>query len=141
MTVASVTTDINIGPFKIPSNAQNMIMNNYADRNKISIELVIPEPMMSRSLATLQWIHNDRKLSSVILSSIYQLPDEGNKISDIINNMSEVNFHFAIEGLNGKGGDFLHKCIEEAKKFMKISMIDSTKTKWSELYEIRKNLI
>ena len=49
-------------------------------------------------------------------------------------------FIFKIEGLNGKGGDFLHKCIEEAKKFMKISMIDSTKTKWSELYEIRKIL-
>ncbi len=141
MTVASVTTDINIGPFKIPSNAQNMIMNNYADRNKISIELVIPEPMMSRSLATLQWIHNDRKLSLVILSSIYQLPDEVNNISKIINNMSEVNFHFAIEGLNGKGKDFLNKCIEEAKKFMKITVIDSTKTKWSELYEMKKNLI
>jgi aryl-alcohol dehydrogenase-like predicted oxidoreductase len=33
MTVATVTTDINIGPFKIPSNGQNMIMNNYAQRN------------------------------------------------------------------------------------------------------------
>ena len=39
MTVASVTTDIHIGPYIIPSNAQNMIMNNYAERNKISIEL------------------------------------------------------------------------------------------------------
>ena len=26
MTTASVTTDIHIGPFKIPSNGQNMIM-------------------------------------------------------------------------------------------------------------------
>ena len=33
MNTATVTTDIHIGPFKIPSNGQNMIMNNYADRN------------------------------------------------------------------------------------------------------------
>ena len=39
MTVASITTDINIGPFKIPSNAQNMIMNNYADRKDLKIEV------------------------------------------------------------------------------------------------------
>ena len=30
MSVATVTTDIKIGPYKIPSNGQNMIMNNYA---------------------------------------------------------------------------------------------------------------
>ena len=50
MTTASVTTDINIGPFKIPSNGQNMIMNNYAQRNNLIIEFVIPEPMMSNAL-------------------------------------------------------------------------------------------
>ena len=42
MTIASITTDINIGPYKIPSNAQNMIMNNYAQRNNLSVEIVIP---------------------------------------------------------------------------------------------------
>ena len=52
MTTASVTTDINIGPFRIPSNGQNMIMNNYAQRNNLIIEFVIPEPMMSNALAT-----------------------------------------------------------------------------------------
>ena len=35
MTIATVTTDINIGPFKIPSNGQNMIMNNYAIRKNL----------------------------------------------------------------------------------------------------------
>ena len=43
MTIATVTTDIHIGPFKIPSNGQNMIMNNYAQRNNLKVELVIPE--------------------------------------------------------------------------------------------------
>ena len=61
MTTASVTTDINIGPFKIPSNGQNMIMNNYAQRNNLIIEFVIPEPMMSNALATVQWLHKENK--------------------------------------------------------------------------------
>ena len=59
MSVATVTTDINIGPFKIPSNGQNMIMNNYAQRKNIKVEFVIPEPMTSNQLATTQWCHKD----------------------------------------------------------------------------------
>ena len=63
MTVATITTDVNIGPFKIPSNGQNMIMNNYAERNNLVVELVIPEPMMSNALETVQWLHKENKLS------------------------------------------------------------------------------
>ena len=37
MTTAIITTDINIGPFKIPSNGQNMIMNNYAQRKNLKV--------------------------------------------------------------------------------------------------------
>ena len=71
MTTATITTDINIGPFRIPSNGQNMIMNNYAGRNNLAVEIIIPEPMMSNALATVQWLHKERKLSKVILSSIH----------------------------------------------------------------------
>lgn len=74
MTVATVTTDINIGPFKIPANGQNMIMINYAQRNNLTVELAIPEPMKSNALATVQWLHKDRKLTRVILLSMHQLP-------------------------------------------------------------------
>ena len=51
MTTAIITTDINIGPFRIPSNGQSMIMNNYAERNNLVVELAIPEPLMSNALA------------------------------------------------------------------------------------------
>jgi len=63
MSTATITTDINIGPFKIPSNGQNMIMNNYAQRNNLTVELVIPEPMMSKSLETVQWLHKKKKIN------------------------------------------------------------------------------
>ena len=134
MSTASITTDINIGPFKIPSNGQNMIMNNYVARNNLVVELVIPEPMMSNALATALWLHNDVKLSKVILCSIHQLPTQADKIEELIRNMEEVEFHFALEGISGKGRSFLLECIKEAKMFMNARTIDSTKTTYLDLH-------
>ena len=136
MTTASVTTDINIGPFKIPSNGQNMIMNNYAQRNNLVVELAIPEPLMSNALATVQWLHNERKLSRIILCSIHQLPVSQDRIEKLLSNMEDVEFHFALEGISGKGRSFLLECIKEAKIFMNSQTIDSTKTTWSDLYKM-----
>ena len=136
MTTATITTDINIGPFKIPSNGQNMIMNNYAERNNLAVEIVIPEPMMSNALGTVQWLHKERKLSKVILSSIHQLPIKQDRIEELLKNMEDVEFHFALEGISGKGRGFLLETIKEAKMFMKAQTIDSTKTTWSDLYKV-----
>ena len=134
MTTATITTDINIGPFRIPSNGQSMIMNNYAERNNLVVELAIPEPIMSNALATAQWLHKERKLSKVILSSIHQLPTKQDRIEELLKNMENVEFHFALEGISGKGRDFLLKTIKEAKMFMTAQTIDSTKTTWSDLH-------
>ena len=136
MTTATIATDINIGPFKIPSNGQNMIMNNYAERNNLAVEIVIPEPMMSNALALAQWLHKERKLSKVILSSIHQLPIKQDRIEELLKNMEDVEFHFALEGISGKGRGFLLETIKEAKMFMKSQTIDSTKTTWSDLYKV-----
>ena len=136
MTTASVTTDINIGPFKIPSNGQNMIMNNYAQRNNLAIEIVIPEPMMSNELATTQWLHKDFKFSKVILCSIHQLPNKKNKIEIFLQDMKEVEFHFALEGISGKGEKFLLDCIKESKIFLNAENIDSNKLNWLDLHQM-----
>ena len=136
MSTATITTDVNIGPFKIPSNGQNMIMNNYAERNNLLVEVVIPEPMMSNALATVQWLHNDRKFNKVILCSIHQLPVKQYRIEKLLNNMEDEEFHFALEGICGKGKKFLLECIKEAKMFMNAKTIDSTKTTWLELYKM-----
>ena len=65
MTIAIVNTDMNVGPFKIPGNGQNMILNNYAERNKIVVEEIIPEPFMSNALATTQWEHKKKNLKKL----------------------------------------------------------------------------
>ena len=136
MSIASITTDLNIGPFKIPSNGQNMIMNNYAARNNLAVELVVPEPMMSREFATTLWLHKETKLSKVILCSIHQLPVKEYRIEKLLENMEDVEFHFALEGISGKGRNFLLECIKEAKMFRNAQTIDSTKTTYLGLYEM-----
>ena len=140
MSTAIISTDINIGPFKIRSNGQNMIMNSYAERNNLVVEVVIPEPMMSNALATAQWLHNSRKLNKVILCSIHQLPVKQDRIDKLLNNMEDVEFHFALEGISGKGRNFLLERIKEAKKFMNAKTIDSTKTTWLELYKLKQEI-
>jgi sporadic carbohydrate cluster protein (TIGR04323 family) len=139
MTIATITTDINIGPFKIPANGQNMITNNYAQRNNLAVELAIPEPLKSNAMATTQWLHKERKLSKIILSSIHQLPIKKNELEELIDNMENVEFHFALEGISGKGKVFLMEAIKEAKIFMKSENIESTKTTWIDLHKTMQN--
>ena len=88
MTIAIINTDMNIGPFKIPGNGQNMILNNYAERNKIIVEEIIPEPFMSNALATTQWVH--KKIKKVILCSIHQLPQDQIRINKLLKSMKNV---------------------------------------------------
>ena len=140
MAIAIINTDINIGPFKIPSNGQNMIMNNYAQRNNLHVEIIIPEPMMSNELATTQWLHKEKKLNKVILCTIHQLPVKQDRIDKLLNNMEDVEFHFALEGICGKGKKFLLECIKEAKMFMNAKTIDSTKTTWLELFKLKQEI-
>ncbi len=138
MTIAIINTDMNIGPFKIPGNGQNMITNNYAERNNFKVEEIIPEPFKSRSLATTQWVHKKKKLRKVILCSIHQLPNNKKRIKDLILNMKNVEFHFALEGISGKGEKFLLECIRETKIFNKAKIIDSQNITWSKLYKLKK---
>ena len=139
MSIASITTDINIGPFKIPANGQNMIMNNYAQRNKLIVELVIPEPYKSNALGTVKWLHKDVNFTKIILCSIYQLPQKKKWFDDIVKNFSNVEFHFALEGIRGKGRFFLNSCLKEVNIFKKTQIIKSEDVKWTDLYKLMRN--
>lgn len=135
MSTATVTTDISIGPYKIPSNGQNMIMNNYAFRKKINIEFVIPEPIISNQLATTQWCHKDYNFTKVILCSIHQLPKEKKYLDKLVKSMNSVEFHFALEGIYGKGKKFILECSNEAKIFDRALKIKKENINWLELLD------
>ena len=78
----------------------------------------------------------EKKFNKIILCSIHQLPVKQDRIDKLLNNMEDVEFHFALEGICGKGRNFLLECIKEAKIFMNAKTIDSTKTTWSGLYKM-----
>ncbi len=139
MTIAIINTDMDIGPFKIPGNGQNMITNNYAERNNFRVEEIIPEPFKSNCLATTQWVHKKKRLKKIILCSIHQLPVQKTRINSLIKNMKNVEFHFALEGVSGKGSKFLMNCVKEAKIFRNAKIIESKKTTWSNLYKLKKS--
>ncbi len=128
---------MNIGPFKIPGNGQNMILNNYAERNNIIVEEIIPEPFKSNALATTQWVHKKKKLKKVILCSIHQLPQDQYRMNKLLKSMKNVEFHFALENIYGTGRKFLKNCIIEAKIFKHAKIIDSSKISWSDLYKLK----
>ena len=141
MIVISVTADINIGLFIIPSNDKNMIINNYARSNNIIIELFIPEPTMSDRLATTQWLTKDFNISSIVLCLIHQLQSKIQYLNKIISKFENTFFHFAIEGISGKGEIFLKNCFNEANYLRNAQFIDNTKTNWIKLYKKLKNEI
>jgi len=136
MTTATVTTDINIGIFKIPSNGQNMIMNFYAQKKNISVDFVIPEPLLSNQLETLLWCHKNYKFKKVILCSIHQLPNKKRYFKNFISKTQNIEFHFVLEGLKGKGKFFLKNCYIEAKKFADSKKIDTTNNNWIDFYDM-----
>mgnify|MGYP001467698848 FL=1 len=115
-----------------------MIMINYAQRNNLAVELAIPEPMKSNVLATLQWLHKERKLSRVILTSIHQLPTKKNELEELIKNMNDVEFHFALENLKGQVKDFLTETAKEAQIFMNAASIDNKKKSYLDLHKIKQ---
>ena len=50
--------------------------------------------------------------------------------------MKNVEFHFALEGISGRGKKFILDSILEAKKFANAKILDSNKTNWLNLYKM-----
>ena len=93
---------------------------------------------MSTALATINGCIKKIKNSYFMLNP--SVAPRKKRINDLIKLMSNVEFHFALESISGKGKKFLQECIKEAKVFKNAKMIDSSSTSWSELYSVmRKN--
>ena len=136
MTIASITTDIKFGPYIIPSNGQNMILNFYSNRKKLKIDLVIPEPIFSFKYETTRWLMNQFNITDVILCSFHQLPLNDEDINNLIDEMGDVNFHFAIEGVSGNLSRNINDWRFELNTFNKMHHLDGQKIGWSGLYDL-----
>ena len=136
MTIASITTDINFGPYIIPSNAQNMIMNFFANRINISIELVIPEPIFSFQYATTLWLHKQYNFTELLLCSIHQLPRESNHIKKLVTFMPNVKLHFALEGESGIINEKINYWSEQIDVFDACDTLNGKDIGWLGMYNI-----
>jgi len=121
MVTAIVTTDPVFGPWNIPSRGQNMIMNFYAQSKGIPVDTIIPEPLFSKSLTTTRWVKKNKGLDRVLLCSIHQLTVEVTE--ELIRDLSDVEVHFCLEDLSGKGGQFLEGVFSELKAFQETGVI------------------
>ena len=137
MNTAIITTDPVFGPWVIPTRGQTMIANNYAFDQDIKIDIVIPEPVFSNCLSTTQWSKENKSLSCAILCSIHQLPQNPDILKKFLNDMKEMEFHFCLELLSGKGKVFLSQMIEEAKIFQEAKIMNYNQVKsYKELFNL-----
>jgi sporadic carbohydrate cluster protein (TIGR04323 family) len=139
MTVASVTTDIHIGPYIIPSNAQNMIMNFYAGRLGLQIELVVPEPIFSFKYATTIWLHKQYRFKDILLVSLHQLPKTADDQENILMYLPDVVFHFALEGESGVLAERSEYWTTQVRLFDRQSPINGKQLGWLGLHSLMAN--
>jgi hypothetical protein len=60
-------------------------------------------------------------------------------IEIFVDNMKDVEFHFALEGIKGKGKRFLQNCFKELKIFKQTNLIKEKNNSWSRLYRLKNN--
>ena len=119
------------------SKHKNLLFCNDINKACSNVDLVIIHTEWEEFKALdFRKLNKKKKFKKVILCSIHQLPQKQKRIEDLINTMDDVEFHFALESISGKGSKFLLDCIKEAKMFMNAKSIDSTKTTWLELYKM-----
>ena len=137
MNTAIITTDPVFGPWVIPSRGQTMIANNYAQIHDIKVDLAIPEPLFSNLLSTTSWSKENKGLTCAILCSIHQLPQRDDVFKVFLDDLVEIEFHFCLEVLSGKGRLFLSQMIEEAKIFQEAKIIKYNQvTSYQDLFNL-----
>ena len=95
----------------------------------------MPEPIGSRSMATTIWLSRDFDFTHVFLCSIYQIPPREDNLRELLRNIPNAEFFFAIEGLTGTGLQFLSECLEEVEALEKKTRLESANVRWSVLNE------
>jgi hypothetical protein len=126
MSAVIITGDVKFGPWVIPYRAQNAVSNAYATTNGIIVDTFIPEPIFSNLFDTTLWLRRNWDFKAVIICSILQLPNRDKDIARFIDQMADIEIHFAMEGLSGKGKPFLESIFKEASLFLSAGSIEAS---------------
>ena len=115
-------------------------MNQYAHSRGLAVDAVIPEPLFSKQFSTTRWSKKSKSLTAIILCSIHQLPTDEETKNAFIDDLHDVEFHFVLENILGKGRVFISQMISEAAIFQQVETIDYKKnSSYEALFQIMKD--
>ena len=126
MNAVIIAGDVKFGPWIIPHRAQNSVSNAYATTHGIIVDTFVPEPIFSNLFDTTLWLRRNWNFKAVIICSILQLPKRDKDITRFIEQMADIEIHFAMEGLSGKGKSFLERIFKEASLFLSAGVIEAS---------------
>jgi sporadic carbohydrate cluster protein (TIGR04323 family) len=124
MRAVIISGDAKFGPWIIPQRAQNAVSNAYAVTHGIIVDTFIPEPVFSNLFDTTLWLRKNWDFKAVIICSIFQLPNRDKDITRFIDEMADIEIHFAMEALSGKGKTFLESVFKELSLFLSVEVIE-----------------
>ena len=132
MVIVGVSTGIEFGPWRMPTRAQNIIMNSYAASNKFKISDLIDKGIFYSYFPRTRSLVGRKQVDALIFSSAYQMPLEEDAIKAISSALSKITLHFALENISGKGSDFLLSLVNQVKLFQNNLIYDQKKLVYSQ---------
>jgi sporadic carbohydrate cluster protein (TIGR04323 family) len=139
MSVAIIAGHIKFGPWVVPIRAQNTVSSKYAETHGMIVDTLIPEPVFSNLFDNTLWMRKHWDIKTIILYSMLQLPSCDKDIRRFIDQMEDMEIHFAMEDFSGKGRKFLEKTFKEASIFLSADMIEANSVKSYE--DLHKQLL
>jgi len=120
MDTVGVLTNIRIKHLIIPQRIQGLAINSYALQKKLKINYFLNDvSQFSDNFSTLITASKNRKIKTMIFTSVLQLPYEAKSIKKFQKNFSKINIHFCLESHSGTVKNILKDIIAERAFFLK----------------------
>ena len=120
MDTIGILTNIRMKHLMIPQRIQAMAINNYALQKKLKVNYFLNDfSLFSDSFSVLITASKNRKIKTMIFTSILQLPYKTESIKKFQKNFSKINVHFCLEGHSGTVKNILKDTIAERTYFLK----------------------
>jgi sporadic carbohydrate cluster protein (TIGR04323 family) len=100
MSIITVLTGVNMLPWKIPQRAQQVIINDYLNKNSLFPDIIFSEGLFDEHFSRLTMMLEERKdIKIIVLTSIFQIPKSRSGI-DIFKGLADAyEIRFALENV------------------------------------------
>jgi len=127
MKTISIVSSIELGPWRIPQKAQNLLISSVAEREKLKIDFVVSEFVFPTSLPLLtEAVRSAGGDCVVIFASVFQLPANSEVAQASLDSLKACTLHFALEDISIGPGKANKAFIEEVEHFRKCDYLNET---------------